>query len=164
MRGRGTSGRFISIPGASRAQTRQPEWRAYVSMLQRCENPNHRSFHRYGGRGIAVCPAWRNSFDLFLGDVGRRPSYAHSLDRIDNDGNYEPGNIRWATRREQARNSSIVRPLSFRGETLLVTDWADRLGVKVHTITTRLARGWSLDRTLTHGASGRKPVPVESAR
>jgi hypothetical protein len=122
-------------------------------MIQRCENPNHRSFHRYGGRGIFVCPAWRSSFDLFIRDAGRRPSYAHSLDRIDNDGGYEPGNVRWATRKEQSRNSSVIRWLTLRGETMPLTDWAKRLGVPGQTITTRLARGWPVERALTQPAS-----------
>jgi hypothetical protein len=81
-----------------------PEYSAWKHMKQRCSNPNTINFHNYGGRGIRVCSQWVNDYSQFLSDVGRRPSSAHSLDRIDNDGNYEPGNVRWATPKEQANN------------------------------------------------------------
>lgn len=77
-------------------------------MLNRVKNPNNKDYHRYGGRGIKVDPRWINFWE-FLNDVGERPSPQHSLDRIDNDGNYEPGNVRWATRQEQTHNSRVVK-------------------------------------------------------
>lgn len=80
-----------------------PEWHAWKDMKARCLNPNLANFHNYGGRGITVCERWLR-FENFIADVGRRPSPLHSLDRIDNDGNYEPGNVRWATAKQQSAN------------------------------------------------------------
>lgn len=80
------------------------EYMTWISMIQRCVNPKHKFWHRYGGRGITVCDRWRSSFENFLADVGRRPSPELSIDRIDNDGNYEPGNVKWSTQAEQISN------------------------------------------------------------
>jgi hypothetical protein len=80
------------------------EYRIYAGMLQRCENTNTLAFKWYGARGIKVCDRWRESYENFLEDMGRRPTLAHSIDRINNDGNYEPGNCRWATIKQQAQN------------------------------------------------------------
>jgi hypothetical protein len=82
----------------------RPEYEIWSSMKKRCGNQNHHAYSRYGGRGIAVCVRWGADFAAFLADVGPRPSPKHSLDRINNDGNYEPGNVRWATASEQAKN------------------------------------------------------------
>ena len=84
--------------------TGTPEYHAWCSMRQRCFNPKNPGYHLYGGRGITVCERWRASFTAFLADVGPRPSSIHSIDRIDNDGHYEPGNVRWTTADVQARN------------------------------------------------------------
>jgi len=81
-----------------------PEYRAWTNMLSRCRNPNHKMYPDYGGRGISVCKRWELAYENFLTDVGRRPTEFHSIDRINNDGNYEPGNVRWATYQEQNRN------------------------------------------------------------
>lgn len=86
-------------------RTRTPEWWTWQSMKQRCLNPNHAAYRHYGGRGILIHPAWIRSFEAFYAYVGDRPSPNHSLDRIDNDGNYEPGNVRWATIVQQNNNS-----------------------------------------------------------
>jgi hypothetical protein len=81
-----------------------PEYVAWQNMISRCERPSTRGFLYYGGRGISVCEEWRSSFTAFHAHIGPRPSPGHSVDRIDNDGNYEPGNVRWATRVEQNNN------------------------------------------------------------
>lgn len=80
------------------------EYKTWAGMIFRCENPTSSRWESYGGRGISVCPEWRSSFEIFLADMGRKPSDNHSIDRIDVNGNYEPGNCRWATNSEQQRN------------------------------------------------------------
>lgn len=87
--------------------SRSPEHNAWARMIQRCENPNEGGYKNYGGRGIRVCAEWRASFSAFLRDMGRRPSGIHSIDRIDVDGDYAPGNCRWATPSEQSRNRRV---------------------------------------------------------
>ena len=89
--------------GYSPKKGRSPTYHSWSSMRTRCENPNHRAYHRYGGRGISVCSSWR-SFAAFLADMGERPSKAYSLDRIDPNGNYESANCRWIPVGEQNRN------------------------------------------------------------
>ncbi len=126
-----------------------PEFKIWGSMLERCQNPNHQAWARYGGRGITVCAHWRHSFQAFLDDMGERPSQRHTLDRKDNDGPYSPGNCRWATLIEQHRNRSDNHRLTFRGETLCLTEWAQRIGIKKTTLLERIRRGWSIEDALT---------------
>lgn len=128
--------------------TGSPEYVAWGNMIQRCENPNHPCFDHYGGRDIRVCTRWRKSFAAFLEDIGPRPSPAHEIDRIDNDGHYEPENVRWATRRQQMRNMRRNRPLTCGGETRSVAGWAEHLGLNYSTLGNRLAKGWSTPSAL----------------
>ncbi len=124
------------------------EYRAWLNMLQRCNRRSGRWYSRYGGRGISVCDRW-SVFQNFLDDMGRSPSRWHSLDRIDNNGNYDPSNCRWATRRQQATNRSSNRLLRFRGQTKLINDWSKILGIKHSTLTMRLNKyGWSAEKAL----------------
>ena len=95
---------FIVRRNTTHGLSDTPEYRAWRDMLSRCENPNTRYYELYGGRGISVCDRWRGSFEMFYADMGPRPSPRHSIDRIDNDGDYEPGNCRWATWTEQNAN------------------------------------------------------------
>lgn len=90
--------------GETRRGRRTAEWRCWIGIKQRCYDSNHRNFTNYGGRGIKICDRWRENYEQFLADMGRRPSAKHSIDRIDVNGNYEPGNCRWATSSEQRRN------------------------------------------------------------
>jgi ribosomal protein S30 len=130
-----------------------PEYNAWRSMIQRCNNPRTRSWKNYGARGIKVHPGWEENFEGFLADVGPRPSRRHSLDRIDNEGDYEPGNVRWSTPKVQARNKRTSRVLTVRGESATLAEWAERTGIGRSTIRQRLERGWSEERAVTEPAS-----------
>lgn len=134
--------------GQRRVGATSAEYHTWSGMLYRCENPVDPNYKNYGGRGITVCERWHNFIDFFA-DVGRRPSARHSLDRIDVNGNYEPGNVRWATSREQHRNRRNNHRITYAGETLCVVEWAERLGVSTSVIHRRLKHGWSVERTLT---------------
>lgn len=121
-----------------------PEFWVWVAMNERCSNKKNRQYRRYGGRGISVCHRWKKSFSHFIADMGRRPSAKHELDRFpDNDGNYEPGNCRWATRKQQTRNTSRNRFVTVSGKRMCVRDAADHLGLNAGTIYVRIHRGRS---------------------
>lgn len=126
-----------------------PEYKVWANMISRCYRPSYRSYHRYGGRGITVCDRWRYSFSNFHDDMGDRPTASYSLDRIKLDGNYESSNCKWATRSQQARNTSTNRYITYLGETLTVIEWAEKLNVNPITLHTRLHFGWSAERTLS---------------
>lgn len=96
----------FSASRSTHGRTKTSEFTIWQGILERCNNPNTINYNRYGGRGISICERWLNSFENFLEDMGERPSKRHSIDRINNDGNYEPSNCRWATPSEQALNSS----------------------------------------------------------
>lgn len=124
-----------------------PTYAAWASMKSRCNNPNHTSYKRYGARGIRVCERW-NEFEAFLNDVGERPSPKHSLDRIDNDGNYEPCNVRWATSLEQNRNTRSNRRIEIRGETKSLSEWLAFFGRSRKTFYQRIERGMTEQEAL----------------
>lgn len=130
-----------------RALAREHEiWRG---MHRRCNDPSCTGYKKYGARGIAVCPRWRDFF-AFLDDMGTCPSREHSIDRIDNNDNYEPGNCRWATPKEQGRNRRDNHLLTHAGETLSLAAWAERLGISYSTLRSRRnLLHWSAEKTLT---------------
>jgi hypothetical protein len=117
-------------------------------MKQRCNHPLNESYKNYGGRGIKVCDRWNESFTNFITDMGIRPSKSHSLDRIDNNGSYEPGNCRWATRDIQNNNTRFNRHITYKGETKNITQWALELGIRPVLISQRLSRGWGEEKSL----------------
>ena len=133
------------------------EYIAWHSMLKRCRNTTSRRFDRYGGRGIQVCDRWigNGGFEAFLSDMGHRPSPSHSLDRIDNDGNYEPGNCRWATLTEQANNRSSTKTVVFNGEAMKIHELASRTGVRRELIWSRLRRGLTVEEAISIPERGR---------
>jgi hypothetical protein len=118
------------------------EYAAWSGMWSRCTNPNKRDYPRYGGRGISVSEEWRD-FENFYRDLGPRPSPDHSLDRENNDGNYEPGNVRWATSEVQRRNTRSNRFVEYRGTRMVLADAVRLSGVNYATARQRLVAGWS---------------------
>jgi hypothetical protein len=118
-------------------------------MKARCGNPKDKAYYNYGGRGIRVCDAWLHDFSAFIGHIGSRPDPQHTLDRVDNSKGYEPGNVVWATRKEQQRNRRVNRILTYRGKAMCVTAWAEEVGLCKDTIETRLRLGWSTHEALT---------------
>jgi len=124
-----------------------PEYRTWSAMKTRCLNPRNHAYLNYGGRGIALCDRWRE-FRNFLADMGPRPSLAHSIDRIDNDGPYSRENCRWATKSEQARNRHKGQRLIIGAESLMLTEWSERSGVPLRTIDDRLRYGWKPERAV----------------
>lgn len=126
------------------------ERRAWANMKSRCYHKKHALYKNYGGRGIRVCNRWRRSFEDFLADVGPAPSASRTLGRVDNDGDYEPGNVRWETWREQGSNKRNNRFLTLDGRTETLSEWSRLTGISITTIRQRLdAYGWDLRRALT---------------
>lgn len=127
-----------------------PEYYTWEAMKQRCDNSKHKAYGRYGGRGIKVCPRWQ-TFENFFEDMGQRPSPQHSLDRIDNNGDYCPENCRWADRKTQSRNKRNNRILTINGISRNIVEWSEQPeAAKYETICSRIRVGWS-DRDAVYG-------------
>lgn len=128
-----------TIHGMARRRKKKPiEYAVWQGMKQRCLNPNHTAYKYYGGRGIKIHDSWANSYEKFLSDVGNRPSLLHTLDRIDNNGDYMPGNCRWITRRDQCQNRKNNYLITFRGITRSLSDWSEITGIPTHTLRRRV--------------------------
>jgi hypothetical protein len=120
------------------------------SMRARCSYPKHPYWDRYGGRGIMVCHAWADFAVFQSWALANGYAFGLTIDRIDNDGNYEPGNCRWATQKEQGQNTSTCHKITFRGETRTIAQWAEKIGLPHMTLYCRLFESrWSVERALT---------------
>ncbi|MDP9438291.1 MAG: hypothetical protein M3P49_06060 [Actinomycetota bacterium] len=147
------------VANLKHGKTKTPEFVTWANMLNRCHKPGHPSYPEYGGKGLAVCEEWRDSFGAFLRDMGPRPSPTHSIDRIDGTKGYSPDNCRWATSGEQIRNRRVTRWITYQGETLCLSDWCRRLGINYQTTKQRLDKGWPPEKALTAPSQqGRKFV------
>lgn len=131
-------------------------WR-WRSMMQRCTYPKYHAYKHYGGRGICVAEPWKN-FEGFLLDMGECPDASMTLERLNSDKNYEPGNCRWATMAEQNRNRSYCKNITHNGQTKLIVDWAKEIGMSANTLAMRLRAGWSVERALTEPLKAKPTV------
>ncbi len=130
-------------------RSESPEYCAWKAMKQRCYNSKHPEYRNWGGRGIRVCRSWLRSFEAFFADMGERPGPGYSLDRIDNDGDYRPGNCRWTTDGVQGNNRRDNIRLAYRGETHTLSEWSRRLGIPRNTLDKRVKTGKSADVCLS---------------
>lgn len=130
-------------------------YKSWCGMIERCENVNNTRYQAYGGRGISLCERWRSSFENFLEDMGERPP-GTSIDRIDNNGDYEPGNCRWATVKEQSLNRRSNKLITFQGVTKHLSAWAEETGLSADIISYRIKQGWDIDIALTAPAGYRR--------
>lgn len=138
--------------GDAKAGREAPEWSLWHAVKGRCDPVRAFPNPDYAGRGIRMCDEWRNSYEAFLAHIGRRPSPTHTLDRIEVNGHYEPGNVRWATKKEQARNRRNSCWIEHNGERVTLAEWAERTGLKNTTIRNRIRAGWTVHDALTKGA------------
>jgi hypothetical protein len=136
---------------------------AWYAMKARCNNPAARWFPYYGGRGIQVCKRWSESFEAFLSDMGARPD-GMTLERVDNGGNYEPLNCRWASRADQMRNTRHTRMLEHNGQVQSMAVWAHKLGIPPSTLRTRLNRGWPMEQVMKPGWVIPRTFPLQGLR
>jgi hypothetical protein len=126
------------------AKSRSTVFVTWSGMLNRCHNSNSPCFHRYGGRGIKVCDRWLD-FENFRKDMGERPFSSAQIDRIDNDGDYEPLNCRWATLLENIHNKGSLKQITYKGETHILAEWAKKLGIEYGTLYGRIyTKKWNV--------------------
>jgi len=157
----GCYGRAIST---SHGMCRTLEYSTWASIKERCQNPNSKDYHRYGGAGISLYQEWADSFSSFYAYVGPKPSLGHSIDRINVYGNYEPGNVRWATLSQQARNKRKSRYVIFNGNRVPLKQATDDLGIPYTTATSRMRRGETPEQAITPGQRTPQTKRVFEAR
>jgi hypothetical protein len=130
------------------AKQHKAEYTIWRGLKARCTDPNHRAYPDYGGRGIAVWSEWEKDFSSFLSHIGPRPSHRHQIDRIDNNAGYVPGNVRWATKTTQARNTRANRFIEARGQRRTIAEWAEISGLTQGRIKDRIRHGWDCEAAI----------------
>jgi hypothetical protein len=128
------------------------EYKIWSGIKSRCLTPSDRAFHLYGGRGVTICDRWRDSFPKFLEDMGNRPSPAHTINRVDNDGPYSPDNCRWATWEEQNNNQRCNHYITHQGQTRTMAQWARDLGLNYNTFRGAIYAGESIESVIARMA------------
>lgn len=136
---------YCNLDGRSKTRL----YKIWDSIKGRCNNPKNRHYKNYGGRGIRICDRWEDSYDNFKDDMGEPASPKHTIDRIDINGNYEPRNCRWATRKQQANNRYCSVYWTVNGKTQTISEWAHETGIYRGTLTGRVERGWSIEKAVT---------------
>ncbi len=155
----------MTTHGRGSARTPDRVYQTWARMISRCSATEGKDWNDYAGRGIRVCEEWRHDFPAFAAYIGPRPSPIHSIDRIDVNGNYEPGNVRWATPKEQARNRRSNRLVTINGVTRCMAEWLELNAIDPRMAEARVSRwGWSYERAVTEPASYRKPRVKECAK
>lgn len=134
-----------------------PEYKIWIAMKSRCNNPKNPRYSKYGGRGITVCKEWEESFQNFINDVGFRPSSDHSIDRIDNDQGYSPSNCKWSTPHEQMTNRTITRYVLVDGEEIPLATLAKQYQIPANTLRFRILKGWTLHDALNQPVRRKMP-------
>ena len=142
---------FHTVHGQASASGKSREYGIWAQIRQRCRNEYDKAYPKYGGIGICICDKWADSFEAFFADTGKAPSIIHSLDRYPNrKGNYEPGNVRWATPKQQIENRDCSVWLTYNGITMLMGDWTRKLKLGHDTIKYRLRKGETFDKIISH--------------
>lgn len=121
----------------------------WANTIERCYNPDAQSYYWYGARGIQMCERWQQDVAAFIKDMGPPPTLNHSVERINNDGNYEPSNCRWATAEEQNNNTRRTKLITYNGKTQSLRDWAKEYDLEPRGLSERLRRGWDMEKSLT---------------
>lgn len=141
----------------SHGKARTRVYHIWQGMKHRCQNPNFKHFRNYGGKGVKVCERWM-SFESFYADMGEPPTNKHTIERRNSNGDYEPENCVWATRKEQARNLSFNRIITFAGRSVPMFQWAEEFGLNPATLRYRFNNGWTVEEAITTPVLRRRSV------
>lgn len=147
----------LKLVNVRHGKSHTPTWNSWMAMKDRCLRPSCSDFPRYGGRGIAVCARWQESFENFLADMGLRPP-GTTIERKENNGNYEPGNCIWGTQEQQNSNKRNNRYIEFSGKRMTLAQWARHLGLSSQTLHIRL-EAWPLEKALTKSIRSQQRRP-----